>query len=61
MLQVWHRVIQIVTNREDIQEYAAGTCFTVCEQKRYIERFHAEVTNDNVPLGQCLAMPIRYD
>jgi hypothetical protein len=30
LAQVWHRVIQIVTNREDVQEYAAGTCFTVC-------------------------------
>lgn len=25
--EVWHRVIQIVTNREDIQEYATATCF----------------------------------
>lgn len=28
--EVWHRVIQIVTNRDDIQEYAAATCFSVC-------------------------------
>ena len=28
---VWYRVIQIVINRQDIQGYAAKTCFEVCE------------------------------
>ena len=30
--EVWHRVIQVVTNREDIQGYAAKTCFDALQQ-----------------------------
>ena len=25
--EVWHRVVQMVTNRTDVQDYAAKTCF----------------------------------
>ena len=28
--EVWYRVVQIVINREDVQGYAAKTCFEVC-------------------------------
>ena len=28
--EVWYRIIQIVINREDVQGYAAKTCFEVC-------------------------------
>jgi len=27
--EVWYRVVQIVINREDVQGYAAKTCFEV--------------------------------
>ena len=27
--EVWHRVIQVIINREDVQGYAAKTCFEV--------------------------------
>ena len=28
--EVWYRIIQIVINRQDVQGYAAKTCFEVC-------------------------------
>ena len=28
--EVWYRIMQIVINRQDLQGYAAKTCFKVC-------------------------------
>ncbi|VDP93285.1 unnamed protein product [Echinostoma caproni] len=39
--EVWHRVIQIVINREDVQGYAAKTVFEV----RRLSLFHINVNS----------------
>ena len=42
--EVWYRIIQIVINREDVQGYAAKTCFEVCmwvPLATYISTCHA--------------------
>ena len=31
---IWHRVVQIITNHQELQEYAAGTLFDVVQSKR---------------------------
>lgn len=28
--EVWYRIIQIIINKQDVQGYAAKTCFEVC-------------------------------
>ena len=35
--EVWHRVIQVIINRDDVQGYAAKTCFEV--------RLHLNIDN----------------
>ncbi len=31
---IWYRVVQIVTNNEDLQDYAAATCYKVRNRHR---------------------------
>ena len=41
---VWHRVVQIVTNNEDLQKYTAEVMFRALEPK------HVDETTAKVPL-----------
>lgn len=47
--EVWYRIIQIVINREDVQGYAAKTCFEVwrydCVVLAKVEVFKCYVNN----------------
>ena len=43
--EVWYRIIQIVINRQDVQGYAAKTCFEVRGKSRVL----ASVENYGLP------------
>lgn len=47
--EVWHRVIQVIINRDDVQGYAAKTCFEVRAQSVTMVSLHHSVKCCVVP------------